>query len=276
MTNNTFTHFLITRFNLRVKSWLPDENACKPWMTNRIQIFNSFTLPSVSAQTCKNFKWLLLFDPSTKETNPDFLDRMTQYDFCIPVFLDLEKTSLTEGIKKAINKHLLPGTNHVITTRIDNDDAIHEDFIKNIQKNFTPEQNYIVNFTDGYGYSDNRLSIAQRNKVNPFATFCEEYNKGKYKTVYCTGHPALKNVAPVRHVYGKRMYLVNFHENNVLNQHKITTWVGLLWHFLVRYICIMFPGMNNRVRYSFAIRMPRSQLKKLKPFNIKIDKIMDA
>ncbi len=276
MIKHKFNHFIVTRFNLRMKSWLPDEKDCIPWMNDRIRIFETFALPSVAAQTCKNFKWLLLFDPSTRDNHADFLSRLKKYDFCIPVFLDLEKISLIDGIKNSITENMVPGTNYIITTRMDNDDAIHEDFIKNIQDNFTPEENYVVNFTDGYGYSRNRLSIANRNKINPFATFCEMYDDGNFKTVYCTGHPALKKIAPVRHIYGKRMYLVNFHENNVLNQHKITTWVGLLWHFFVRYLCIRYPDMNNKIRYSFAIRVPKAHINKLKPFNIKLNRIMDV
>lgn len=276
MIDSKFSHFIVTRFNLRMKSWLPNVEDCIPWMNDRIEIFETFALPSIAAQTCKNFKWILLFDPSTQETHADFLSRLKKYDFCIPVFLDLDKISLIDGIRNSITENMEPGTNHIITTRMDNDDAIHEDFIKNIQDDFTPGENYVVNFTDGYGYSDNRLSIANRNKVNPFATFCEMYNDGNFKTVYCTGHPALKKIAPVRHIYGKRMYLVNFHENNVLNQHKITTWIGLLWHFLVRYLCIKFPAMNNKIRYSFAIRIPKSHRTKLKKFHIKLDGIMDV
>ncbi len=266
-----FSHFLITRFNLRMKHWLKTDEDVSAWMDHRTQIFLKFTWPSVCAQTTKNFKWLILFDPATKEdpAYSAFIEKITEPAFIYPVFIDLNEVTLVEGLKQEIDKHISPDTKHIITSRIDNDDAIHEDYIKRVQEHFIPNKNYILNFTDGLGYSDNLLSIAKRNKVNPFATYFETTDNRDLQTVYCTGHPSLKKVAPVNHVSHKLMYLVNFHDNNVSNRHVITTQIGLIWHYFVRYLCFAIPQMNRHIRYSFS-RPTKDTKIDLEKFNLQI------
>ena len=66
-----FEHYLITRFNLKNPKWKFTKNnellLNDQWMDERMALFADFCLPSVVAQTNKNFKWLLYFDTDTSE-----------------------------------------------------------------------------------------------------------------------------------------------------------------------------------------------------------------
>ena len=264
-----FEHFIITRFNLREAPWTTSTKD-SAWMNERIDIFKNFTLPSLLNQSCKTFKWIVLFQPSTPEHYGDIIQELKQHRNFIPCFVDNnEMQTLVAAVKNEISKWVTPDTQSIITSRIDNDDAVHEDFVKIVQQNLKTDRDYVLNFTDGIGYSEGLYSISKRNKVNAFATIYEPYNDGDYKTVYCTTHPSLRKVAPVIHIHDKLMYLINFHGNNILNEHKFTTAIGRQWHYLLRYLCINFPALNNHLRYSYAKRIPIEEAS-LDKFHIKI------
>ena len=62
----SFSHFIITRFNIKNQGWEYDKN-CKEvnndeWLRHRIEIFEKYCLPSILNQTEKNFLWLVYFD----------------------------------------------------------------------------------------------------------------------------------------------------------------------------------------------------------------------
>lgn len=248
-----FSHFLITRFNIGFKSRYPEESVRREWMESRIAIFEKTTLPSICAQTEKNFTWLILFDPSTCKEHPDFIQKLQALDFCEPVFHESKTFASQSLIKTEISKRLDPSVRHVLTTRLDSDDAVHQDYIKDFQAHFEPGKNYIVNFTDGFAYSQNHLSEYKRNMVL-FATFYECLDSAELKTVYCVSHAALKKVAPVKYVHGKPMYIYYYHANNISNnQFKITSFLKLPLDIAARFLCKHFSQFNRSLRYSYKV-----------------------
>ncbi len=62
-----FKHFVITLFNLKL--WTQDKNNVSTrtdeWLEKRFELFENYCLPSLKAQTNKNFVWLCLFDQFT-------------------------------------------------------------------------------------------------------------------------------------------------------------------------------------------------------------------
>lgn len=64
-------HFILTRFNLNL--WHKDKNDNEinrnEWLAYRLNLFETYCLPSVVAQTEQNFKWIILVD---KETPKEF------------------------------------------------------------------------------------------------------------------------------------------------------------------------------------------------------------
>lgn len=152
---------------------------------------------------------------------------------------------------------------------------MHADFIQSVQDHFVPNKKFVVNFTDGVGYSTNFASFAVRNKVNPFASLYECLDLGDLQTVFCTTHPNLKRIAPVKHVYGTPMYFMYYHDNKLSNKHIVTSRIGLIWHYFVQVLCQTFPDLNNRLRYSYA-RPIKVDDPRLKPFHTDIGELKKA
>ena len=125
-----FRHLIITRFNIRIdrdaESTLSDE-----WMQNRLVLFERYCLPSVQAQTCKDFTWLVLMD---KNTPQPFRIQMVRYAELCPM-MQVEYVQPTADITAFYRDLVQPylTEEYLLTTRLDNDDVIAPTFVENLQ-----------------------------------------------------------------------------------------------------------------------------------------------
>jgi len=147
-----FEHYLITRFNLKNPKWKFTKNnellLNDQWMDERIALFAHFCLPSVVAQTNKNFKWLLYFDNDTSEKHRAQISQLLQPHFFIEAHYIDGMPMLVESIRQYIATHVK--TEYLITSRIDNDDSISKYFIETIQSKFDKQTHLAVDVTAGY------------------------------------------------------------------------------------------------------------------------------
>lgn len=58
-------HIILTRFNVPTKGREADVRARNGWLERRFQLFDQYCLPSVSAQTVRDFRWIIYFDRAT-------------------------------------------------------------------------------------------------------------------------------------------------------------------------------------------------------------------
>lgn len=147
-----FNHFLITRFNLKFSDnrWKKDKSnneiLNKDWLMHRMEIFLKYCVPSVLKQSNKNFTWLLYLDINTDVEVVNKLANLTkQYGFIKTFYVSsYEKFSesyCTDCLNLADKKN-----EYIITSRLDNDDIIHKDFIKKVQASFQQQKFMAVNF----------------------------------------------------------------------------------------------------------------------------------
>lgn len=155
-----FRHYLITRFNI-VQQWYNNYTTVsgvriqsEEWLAERFQLFEQYCLPSVAQQTTKEFVWLVLFNSETPE---HYKARLSGYrEQCAnftPLFLEPygDENALVRGY---ILEHTPAGVyQQVLTTRLDNDDAIRCDYLQLMQEAVTPEQtDMFLNYRYGYQY----------------------------------------------------------------------------------------------------------------------------
>ena len=150
-----FKHFLLTRFNVQLswtqKKW--DEFSLK----NRIDMFEQICFPSVKSQTNKKFKWIVYFDRSS----PDFLKKkVDEFKSRLDIFqpLYIENFNSAE-VRNNILSLLDDNTEYLITTRLDNDDAISKNYIDLVQACFDYQEIEIINFLHGYRLYNNKLYL---------------------------------------------------------------------------------------------------------------------
>jgi len=166
-----FKHFLLTKFNLGLypsRDYMArtDKRGLKPaddaerWMEHRLRIFEEYCIPSVMNQSNKDFIWLVVFDKNTPDKYRERIDRYSKDCGVVPLYptLDFPETSrgdIPEKVDGAwliwhyrvalptvqdyIAQQLDSDTEFVITSRLDNDDAIHSDFVGRVQ-DFVPAE----------------------------------------------------------------------------------------------------------------------------------------
>ena len=124
------SHFIITSYDVGLfsdKSML-GRIGCSPeeWMEKRFPLFSGFTLPSLRNQTCRDFTWYVLLDQNTPAEYVRQLEDVA--------FDNMRLVKLTMSKLRYMRKEIEQANDIVITGRIDNDDAWHEDYVRVIQE----------------------------------------------------------------------------------------------------------------------------------------------
>ena len=220
-------HFLITRFNIKSENWKFTKSGAlthtDKWLEQRFTLFEKYCLPSVKNQSNQEFKWLIVFDIDTAKPFKNRIETLSEtYSNMIVLYTESFQT-LKATLFKAISVELTPSDNFIITTRLDNDDAIHRDFTNTIQQVFKPNHNTIIDVTKGYQLIVNNSSNDVRyytSYYNPFISLIE--NATTFETVMAKNHEHWKTLTN-RVVYSqKAIWLQVIHSDNILNS-KIYT-----------------------------------------------------
>ncbi len=213
-------HIIITRFNIPMVEHTEDKNGQKTqtdaWMEERFALFEKFCMPSIMAQTNQNFQWVVLFGAHTSQQWRDHITAIEErYDRFTPLFMD------HPNIAEPINELVTDTTKKVLTTRLDNDDALHKEYVEVIQKNAESKQdNCFLLFRFGYSFNG-EMAVVRSHKYNPFSTFIECINdeRAPIQTAYCSRHGRTHEVAPLHYIKERPFWLVGIHDRNAVNLH---------------------------------------------------------
>ena len=226
-------HYILTRFNLRL--WTKDkkrnETRTDEWLKQRFELFEKICLPSIMNQTNQTFKWIVLFDSET----PEFYKKKIQHYqnicklFC-PCFVEACKSRYFVSVfREEIQKRIEKKTNLLITTYLDNDDALHKNYIEEIQQMEVKRPTF-VSYVYGIQYYT-ELNIATRVPYtnNHFISLAEPLNENQtnFKTVYGYGsHVDINKHKRIETVYIKNpqqdRWIEVIHETNMDNDVKMT------------------------------------------------------
>jgi len=187
-----FKHYIFTRF-----TYPPDY----PYINERIKIFHEFTKPSFESQTSNNFTWLIS------------INRHYDYKNLLGPFknINVEFVSKFDAFKSL--------TDYVLTSRIDNDDIIHQDYVAHIQELFLKNQSTRIIDGPGYRYLNKTKEIYtfynfySKNKCSPFSTLVCPYKQNL--TVFCANHGQLSQKFDVE-FHDKKLWLQHIHNTNAL------------------------------------------------------------
>jgi hypothetical protein len=217
-----FQHFFLTKFNVRS---FPDlKPGCEPsWLTRRFDLFDQFCFPSVSQQTNQNFKWLVFFDSDTpdefKQVIASYVEQWTNF---VPVYLDrpLPYGEFPDDVRQVVRKYIPESCEYLITTWLDNDDAIHKDYVQMIQDNFHRQDSETINFFFGYQLSEGKLYF-DFELANHFISLIEKYNPDTFKTCLCRPHKELYEVCKsAKKIFCKPVWIEVVHGSNYMNVYR--------------------------------------------------------
>jgi hypothetical protein len=206
-------HFLLTRFNVtdRQRSTPGLESG---WLTHRFDLFKRYCLPSVAGQTTLNFCWLVFFDA---RTDPKDLDRFKKLVEGLPVVVVLvapDGSSTWDSACGAISELLLPSTKWVMTSRIDNDDAIADDYLSRVQEELSGKDSAFTTFSNGYEWDGIRL-YTRHYPLSPFVSRIEPV--GGFQSVMKVRHRRVASMDAWSKIDGPPAWLQVVHGENLSN-----------------------------------------------------------
>lgn len=207
-----YNHFILTIFNLPVYGDVPDEQ----WHLQRFQLFREFCFPSVRGQSRQDFKWLVFFSINTpKQHEKAILDFSTYQNF-IPIYIDSLST-FHDSLRNAITKHSRYNAEYIITTRLDNDDAISSFYVEQIQDSFANQTFQFLSFPYGVVWHKQKVYIYIDN-YNPFVSLIE--HAADYKTIHCITHREIYTLGEVKQLGSKAQpaWMQVVHGNNIRNR----------------------------------------------------------
>lgn len=221
-TMSTFEHFILTRFNVPLKTEAPPVPAApRPagldagWLARRFDLFEHVCLPSVQRQTQGAFQWLVFLDWATPVAFKERMAALTvRHEFLRPVYC----SQFDDAIALAeIRRREAPG-NLRITTSLDSDDALHPRMVERIQglaAGNAPVQDLQKGFFISFpiGCTERRGDFYLRRDVcNPFTSFvsapeCE-------RTILGGDLRAIAAAAPVVSATARPMWCQVIHDDN--------------------------------------------------------------
>lgn len=180
-------HFLITRFDY------PDGY---PHLKRRIELFNKYTLPSVKKQVNQRFKWIIL------SSNPEWFEGID----CI-----VTRISGLKDILASVKSEW------VITSRVDNDDALHPRYIAEVQAHSEPKE-MVIDFR-GYRYNLSTGKVVKfdsiyEKKPSPFSSLIQKAGDVDIGVLKFK-HGDLSDHFPVKRL-NQRRWIQMIHETNKL------------------------------------------------------------
>jgi hypothetical protein len=230
-----FDHVIVTRFNL--PSLGPESliRARGGWLSDRMTLFERYCLPSVLAQTYQRFDWIIYFDPES----PDWLRRRIDEHAEKKIYRPIFRTSVSPADLAAdIGEITGRCGNRLITSSLDNDDALAVDFIERLQAAALRPGRTAIYLTDGLIKSGPRLYL-RRDRHNAFPSVAEEW--ASPATCWADWHTLLKQHMSVLELRGEPGWLQVIHGKNVSNRvrGRLTSPSGYDH---------LFPGLLDDVR----------------------------
>src|SRR4051794_38130898 len=205
-------HYLLTNFNVK-----RDDVATRPdraWLEDRFELFERFCLPSVAGQTCTDFTWLVRWDE--EGTPPEQRCRLLDHEAALPCLrLIPEAVAFHIAIARALDGR----PTRLLTTRLDNDDALHRDAVALLQREARGEGMEFLNLRLGYcvEHPGGRTLLSEQ-PHNPFLSLAEDVDGGAPRTAVSVSHHEAAAVAPVRQVGDEPSWLQVIHGRNLTNE----------------------------------------------------------
>ena len=218
-------HVIITRFNLNLYSVGRDvatregKRVCgekDEWMERRLTLFFKYCAPSVIAQTCKNFVWVILMDTETPDRFREPVEEWAgQYNFIELVYVGRDEQSsgwTTPIILKFAGKH-----DKLVTTRFDNDDAIDPEYVSHVQKEARKTKKALLVFPTGACWDDRHdVATIQWYVFNNTISFVAP--NGDPDTVHREQHEKMCRFKTIMMRTSRPMWMHVIHQDNLSNR----------------------------------------------------------
>ncbi|KQQ99799.1 hypothetical protein ASF74_09855 [Arthrobacter sp. Leaf145] len=205
-------HVLLTRFNLPSRGFESLVRAQEGWLRDRIALFERYCLPSVKAQTNRDFRWIIYFDPESPAWLLDRVHGLNREGTFVALFrTEVSPSELLEDIRTVTGG----GRGTLLTTNLDNDDGLAIDFVDRVQKAAHDAGNSAIYLVSGLVMG--KGSVFLRN--DPHNAFCSVSAPWSAPvTCWAAWHNRLGQSMKVTSLRGAPGWLQLVHDHNVSNR----------------------------------------------------------
>jgi len=210
-------HLIYTRFNVQYE--LTESKGIQPeWLDERLNLFERYCLPSIQNQTCQNFVWILMGDVRTSE---EFKKRIENYKSIVPqirTYWVEYQNDAYHSFYKQLGREFAKEKDVLISTRLDNDDALAFDYIERVQTIAKDGVTGIVSFPIG------RQTFTKDNKSYKISYnqnhFTSRIETSEYETIMVFDHTQI----PLNSLHiintAEPMWEEIVHGNNIANSYQ--------------------------------------------------------
>ncbi len=219
-----FTHYLVTRFNVPVENWGTDKSGQitldDVWLKHRIELFLRYCVPTVAAQSEKNFTWLIYCDT---DTNADVRLTIENSIQSIPTASIRFASTFNQLLVDLKEVMFNTASTFLITSRLDNDDGLGKNYIKYVQAHFREADNLLLNLGSGivFDVNENVLTQIRLAPNNHYTSLVEKRkNADTLLTVFGFPHDNPPGYLQIINIPAAYAWLKIIHERNVKSRLK--------------------------------------------------------
>ncbi len=208
-----FTHLVLTRFNTAT-DFAPSRLGLQTeWLTARLSLFEQYCLPSIAGQQGADFQWLVFFDA---ESPAWFRKKIAAFGSLItPMYIEGEASD--QVIVDSIAMAGLVRTPYLLTTRVDNDDALAKGHLARVERAFQHQEKEFLEFPFGLQLFRGHLYNVYW-PSNAFLSLVEKVESGnRFTSVLCVPHHRVREAGPVRSIHCSAQWMQVLHSSNLLN-----------------------------------------------------------
>ncbi|GAA1953976.1 glycosyltransferase [Microbacterium deminutum] len=206
-------HVILTRFNLPTPGPESIVRAKEGWLRNRVELFERHTVPTMRAQTVRDFTWIIYFDPESPTWLRDRLRPLVEEGLFTPIY---RETATWEDVVTDSRDITGEIRDLLLTTNLDNDDAVAVDFVERLQRLARAGNGRrAIYLANGLVCVDDRAYL-RRDPANAFCSVSEPWDGAV--TAWRDWHILLHKHMPVVSIDGPPAWLQIVHGGNVSNR----------------------------------------------------------
>lgn len=194
------------------------------WLAHRFILFENFCLPSVLSQDTKDFHWIILIDERTPARWVIRLKRNLLSIQAKITILPVDRFSELKIVNE-IKMNVVDEDHVIITTRLDNDDAIPRNYLSTVlslTQTLCPNNYYALNFSNGCKLHKSGIYKFMPSDLNPFISAMSPMHN--LKTALNQPHPTMDKFGTVIRIddsfagVDSIMWMQVIHSKNISNR----------------------------------------------------------
>lgn len=213
MREDQVDQLVLTRFNVAFEG-SGDLGIRDDWLAARLSLFETVCAPSMRAQHGRQRSWLIFVDARTPDAARRRITaagapgqvRLVEVDGNLP----------DDRLQRLVGQAVPARRPYLITTRLDNDDALSVDHLDVMRMAARPAEAEFLNPLHGYQLTPRGL-YATVDPSSPFLTLVERRSAQPPRTAFCVPHRRARDMHPVRQVRGSSLWVQSVHGANLAN-----------------------------------------------------------